>query len=198
MPDIYQGQELWDFSLVDPDNRRPVDFARRRELLAGIQATLTREGTSRLEFARHLADNPRAPSLKLFVTSQLLQFRRQHYELFRQGQYVPLVAQGSRAEHVCAYAWRWSPGAGQPEQIAIAIAPRLLAKLAMSLSDAENESGPPIGELIWSDTQLPLGDLPSAGLKNPFTGEPCAVEKSSIRLAAALANFPVALLTNVV
>ena len=198
VPDIYQGQELWDFSLVDPDNRRPVDFARRRELLDQMQATLSRDGNSRLEFARRLADDPRDPSLKLFVTWQLLQFRRKNHELFRHGQYVPLMAQGSRAEHVCAYAWRWSPGAGQPEQIAIAIAPRLLAKLAMSLSDGQHESYPPIGELIWSDTQLPLGELPAAGLKNLFTGEFCAAEQSSIRLAAALANFPVVLLTNVV
>jgi maltooligosyltrehalose synthase len=107
------------------------------------------------------------------------------------------MAQGSRAEHVCAYAWRWSPGAGQPEQIAIAIAPRLLAKLSMSLPEGQNHSGPPIGELVWSDTQLPLGDLAAAGLKNLFTAESCAAEQSSIRMAAALAKFPVALLTNI-
>ena len=108
-----------------------------------------------MEFARRLADDPRDPNLKLFVTWQLLQFRRRHHELFRQGQYIPLLAQGSHSEHVCAYAWRWSPGAGQAEQIAIAIAPRLLAKLSMSLPEGQDHFGPPLGEAFWSDTQLP-------------------------------------------
>jgi (1->4)-alpha-D-glucan 1-alpha-D-glucosylmutase len=197
VPDIYQGEELWDFSLVDPDNRRPVDFQRRRELLSRMQVELAHSGNSQLELARRLADDPRDPNLKLFVTWQLLQFRRQHHDLFRHGQYVPLLAQGSRAEHVCAYAWRWSPGASQAEQIAIAIAPRLLAKLSMSLPEGQAHSGPPIGEPFWSDTHLPLGEFPAAGLKNLFTSETCTLEPSSVRLAAALANFPVALLVNV-
>jgi (1->4)-alpha-D-glucan 1-alpha-D-glucosylmutase len=212
VPDIYQGQELWDFSLVDPDNRRPVDFERRRELLNRMQAELAREGSSQWEFARRLAENPRDPNLKLFVTWQLLQFRRRHPELFRKGQYIPLLAQGSHAEHVCAYAWRIptrsvsedeaptqfanSTGAGHAEQIAIAIAPRLLAKLAMSLPEGQAHSAPPLGELFWSDTHLPLGELPTGPLKNLFTGETITPGESSLPLAAALANFPVALLTN--
>ena len=185
VPDIYQGQELWDFSLVDPDNRRPVDFRRRRDLLARMQAELSRDGSSRLDFARRLADDPRDPRLKLFVTWQLLQFRRQHRDLFRRGQYIPLVAQGSRAEHVCAYAWRWTPGAGELEQIAIAIAPRLLAKLATSFSDEQSKPGPPIGEVVWSDTHLPLGDLSAERLNNLFTGEAVTSEQPSVAAAAA-------------
>jgi maltooligosyltrehalose synthase len=83
------------------------------------------------------------------------------------------------------------------QPIAIAVAPRLLAKLATSLPEGQDHSGPPIGEPVWSDTQLALGDFRAGMLKNLFTGEACNCEQPSLSVAAALANFPVALLTNV-
>ena len=142
VPDIYQGQELWDFSLVDPDNRREVDFAQRRELLQRMQQELGASGSSRLDYARRLANTPSDPNLKLFVTSKLLHFRRRNADLFRQGQYIPLAAVGSKSEHAFAFAWRLTTPArsvseGEPlknahspgtsnasEKLAIAIAPR--------------------------------------------------------------------------
>jgi maltooligosyltrehalose synthase len=72
----------------------------------------------------------------------------------------------------------------------------LLAKLSMSLPEGQDHFGPPLGEPFWSDTQLPLGDLPAGPLKNLFTGETCPYENASIPLSTALADFPVALLTN--
>src|SRR3712207_5089185 len=88
VPDVYQGTELWDYSLVDPDNRRPVDFAERREMLAriddGWQPPVDESGAA-----------------KLLVTSRTLRLRRQRPELF--STYRPLYAEGRVAEHVVAF-----------------------------------------------------------------------------------------------
>ena len=91
LPDLYQGTELWDFSLVDPDNRRPVDYARRIELLD------------------QLGPNPpwNDGSAKLFVTCRLLQLRAARPELFEKGDYEPLIATGDRADCVCAFGRRY-------------------------------------------------------------------------------------------
>jgi maltooligosyltrehalose synthase len=81
-------------------------------------------------------------------------------------------------------------------RIAIAVAPRLLARLSLGLPDGGDQSAAPIGEAIWSDTRLLLGDLPASQLKNLFTGETIDLAGSALPLSTALANFPVALLTN--
>ncbi len=94
VPDIYQGQEVWDFSLVDPDNRRAVDFAAHRELLAGLVREVGQGGESPLTLARQLALDPRDPRSKLLVTWLALRFRRRRAELFRQGDYTALEAWG--------------------------------------------------------------------------------------------------------
>ena len=112
VPDIYQGQELWDFSLVDPDNRRPVDFAQRRKTLARLQKDVGRRRRSLLPLARQLAQDPRDPRTKLFVTWQVLQFRRQHADLFWLGDYLPLDVEGAKARHVCAFAQAAAVGLG--------------------------------------------------------------------------------------
>jgi (1->4)-alpha-D-glucan 1-alpha-D-glucosylmutase len=93
IPDIYQGNEIWDFSLVDPDNRRPVDYARRVELLASIDK---RRPSELLE---HWQDG----GIKMKVTQALLQFRRQHPEVFSGGDYLPLETTGEKAEDIVAF-----------------------------------------------------------------------------------------------
>ena len=197
VPDIYQGQELWEFWLVDPDNRRPVDFALRRELLAGLQAeTFGRRGVPAV-LARRLAAHPRDGRLKLLVTWQALHFRRRYAELFQRGQYEVLTAEGAAAEHVCAFAWRRTPSAGQPEQVALVVVPRLVARLAMRSAGAAAEpSRAPLGEAVWTDTRLNLAPLAPQPMKNLFTGQVCPPEGDGMRLAALLADFPVALLSN--
>jgi (1->4)-alpha-D-glucan 1-alpha-D-glucosylmutase len=195
VPDIYQGQELWDFSLVDPDNRRPVDFAQRRKMLAGLRKDAGRNDRSLPSLARQLVQSPRDPRLKLFVTWRALQFRRQHGELFRLGDYTPLEVEGAKERHVCAFARRLSASGDAGGQIAIVIVPRLIAQLTPPADDSL-PAPPPLGTAVWTDTRITLdGDWPTT-LNNAFTGRDCPLADSHLTLADALADFPVALLTN--
>ena len=106
VPDIYRGQEVWDFSLVDPDNRRPVDFAAHAKMLSRLRKAVGRRERSLLGVAGELGRHPSDPPTKLFVTWRTLQLRRRRADLFRLGDYVPLVAVGAKAKHVCAFARR--------------------------------------------------------------------------------------------
>ena len=101
VPDFYQGSELWDFNLVDPDNRRPVDYKRRRELLAKIVQGGPQEN-------------------KLFLIWRTLQFRNQHRELFERGEYVPIQVRGEKSRHICAFARLWQ------NQKVVIVVPRLV------------------------------------------------------------------------
>src|SRR6201987_1308620 len=101
MPDIYQGAELWDLSLVDPDNRRPVDYEKRVELLEEVAALLERNGrTAVLDMLEDWRDG----RVKLAVIATLLAHRRDRPRLFAQGGYEPLIATGSGADQICAFA----------------------------------------------------------------------------------------------
>ena len=102
VPDIYQGQELWDYSLVDPDNRRPVDFAVRQRDLAELLARSNSPDS--LGLCSELLQTYRDGRSKLWVTMRALNFRRQHKELFRSGAYIPLEASRGKEEHVVAFA----------------------------------------------------------------------------------------------
>ncbi|MEO8369140.1 MAG: malto-oligosyltrehalose synthase [Candidatus Solibacter sp.] len=96
VPDIYQGSELWDLSLVDPDNRRPVDYEKRRRLLTDLDA---RQPSMR-ELMEHWHDG----AVKLFVTSRILRLRAAQSNLFERGAYEPILSAGPRADCICAYA----------------------------------------------------------------------------------------------
>jgi (1->4)-alpha-D-glucan 1-alpha-D-glucosylmutase len=194
VPDIYQGQELWDFSLVDPDNRRPVDFAQRMKMLGRLRKDVGRNDRSLVAVARQLAQDPRDPRLKLFLTWRVLQFRRQHADLFRLGDYVPLDVSGPQAKHVCAFARECPPPAGSERKIAIVIAPRLIAELT-PLGNGSLTAPPPLGPAVWEDTHVIVPDLPSLPLRNLFTGQVCSVEDSRVPVATALSDFPVAVMT---
>jgi (1->4)-alpha-D-glucan 1-alpha-D-glucosylmutase len=111
LPDIYQGSELWDFRLVDPDNRGPVDYDRRRQLLTELEVVAPEEMLNYKDGA--LA--------KLWVIKQVLSLRRRRPELFAEGNYDPIAAHGGRSDHVVAFIRR--------ESVAV-IAPRLTFNLA--------------------------------------------------------------------
>ena len=106
VPDFYQGTELWDFSLVDPDNRRPVDFTARAGELA-----------KEPEDWQSLTANWRDGRIKIALTHGLLRLRREHGELFRRGSYEPLAVAGPQAEHVIAFARTW-----KRQQLVVAVA----------------------------------------------------------------------------
>jgi (1->4)-alpha-D-glucan 1-alpha-D-glucosylmutase len=195
VPDIYQGQEIWDFSLVDPDNRRAVDFAFRREMLDRLKRDVGHGEQSLLSLARQLALDPRDPRLKLFLTWRVLELRRRRAELFQSGEYVPLAAEGARARHVCAFARRLSVAA--PEQpTALVIVPRWIAQLT-PLGQESLRVPPPLGGEVWEDTSLVTDTWMPRLLRNLFTGQQCTLAEGPLRLGAILADFPVAVLTNV-
>lgn len=101
VPDLYNGMELWDFSLVDPDNRAPIDFELRTRLLDECRAGLREDPAGNL--ARWF-DAWQDGRIKLAVTSTLLRLRAEHAELFTAGDYQPLTVTGAQAEEVCAFA----------------------------------------------------------------------------------------------
>ncbi|HEY0672233.1 MAG TPA: malto-oligosyltrehalose synthase [Longimicrobiales bacterium] len=103
VPDIYQGNELWNFSLVDPDNRRPVDFALRRRLLQQMIDDAAQGRT----FAQELMSSWQDGRIKLYLTWIGLQLRRQNPGLLLNGEYIPLLARGPQEEHVVAFARRY-------------------------------------------------------------------------------------------
>lgn len=186
VPDIYQGTELWDFSLVDPDNRRPVDFTnRQRRLVSTIQWAAT-DG-DREKVARELIATRHDGRIKMFVIRQVLNHRRSHPELFATGSYLPLEPIGSRKEHLCAFA-RTSD-----EQTVIVVAPRLVTTLVANSSD------PPIGPDVWQDTWLPLpNETVGRRFLNVLTGGTLDVSQQEsnfgLPLSSVLSSFPVALL----
>jgi (1->4)-alpha-D-glucan 1-alpha-D-glucosylmutase len=195
VPDIYQGQELWDFSLVDPDNRRPVDFSQRREMLAQLQVVASAGDDARLTLARDLAHHPTDPRLKLFVTWQSLCFRRDRADLFRLGSYQSVEAEGTYPAHVVAFAWKWMPTNTETEQMALVVVPRLLMSLTSRCVTESETPTLPLGLAAWAETRLVLSDLPRGPLKNIFTSQILRPEDGRLPLADVLADFPVALMT---
>ncbi|MBI2934589.1 MAG: malto-oligosyltrehalose synthase [Chloroflexi bacterium] len=185
IPDIYQGNELWDFSLVDPDNRRPVDFDRRVALLRAITKKTSNAGKL-MSLARELAASIGDDRAKLFVTQRCLTYRRQNRELFDQGIYIGLDARGVRKRHICAFAWY------QPSRSTIVVTPRLMAKLT------QNGAIAPVGTGAWGNTQLLLPRPTRAGrYRNILTGEIVHSESDGhfrLPLAEVFTSFPVAVL----
>ena len=179
MPDFYQGTELWDFSLVDPDNRRPVDFDRRAALLGELESRAAAAGADLRALAAELLAARRDGRVKLYLVWQALAARRRHPALQPGAGYRPLAVTGGRAEHVCAFARE----AGADH--VVIVAPRWLTRL-------KGPGGLPLGSDVWGDTAVSLAGLPAAPrYRNVFTGEPV---DPSLPLAAVLATFPVALL----
>ncbi|WP_443029175.1 malto-oligosyltrehalose synthase [Spirulina sp. CS-785/01] len=179
VPDIYQGTELWDLSLVDPDNRRPVDYKLRTKLLRGIKKGLDKDTPALLT---ELLKNPADGRVKLFLIYQLLQVRQQYSELFQRGDYQKLTVIGSWQEHIVTFSRTWG------ETTLIAIAPRFLTRLIK-----ENEL--PLGEHIWHETRISLPPGSSRRWKDLISGQTLNSE-DTLLIRDILSQFPVALLVN--
>jgi len=195
VPDFYQGTELWDFSLVDPDNRRPVDYPRRERLLK----ELGREKVSP-RLAQRLWERWRDGRVKLYVTWRALRLRREHAQLFLQGDYVPLRAEGRWKRQVCAFARRhpWassrrlcsgsstgSPLRSDRRQWVVAAAPRLVSRLS--------GGGEALLGKVWGGTALRLPRGAPERWENVLTGERLTA-KGCLRACELFAHLPVALL----
>jgi (1->4)-alpha-D-glucan 1-alpha-D-glucosylmutase len=179
VPDFYQGTELWDLSLVDPDNRRPVDFELRRRLLDGLARA---EARDRGALLRRLVARPEDGRVKLWVTSRALACRARARDVFERGSYVAVAAEGARAEQVVAFA-RERDG-----RVVVAVAGRFFTRLGRAVAR-------PLGG-AWGDTRprRPAG-LARAPLRDALTGGTLAPDaEGALPLAAVFASLPVALL----
>jgi (1->4)-alpha-D-glucan 1-alpha-D-glucosylmutase len=174
VPDFYQGTELTALTLVDPDNRRPVDFAAAAQHL---------EATERLQGSpRGLLWEQEGAASKPYVIRKLLQLRRDDPELFARGEYHALQVDGARKEHVFAFARTYEG------RSCIVIVPRWSAKLMDGVSEL------PVGEHVWADTKVALGNGTAATrMRDVFTDREVATA-GSVAVAGALAEFPVAVL----
>ena len=186
VPDFYQGSELWDFSLVDPDNRRPVDFQLRQAALDEVRELHAAQGAAAC--ARELLGRLPDGRIKLYLVWQTLGFRRLREALFRDGDYLPLKLHGPRAEQALAFA-RHLRG-----QVLVVVVSRLLHGLA-------GEDGrPPVGAPAWADTWVELPpERMRGGWVNLLTDEPVSAraldEGGALDLAELFRSVPFALLT---
>lgn len=182
MPDFYQGSELWDLRLVDPDNRGPVDFERRSHLLKELEKRTSADDPALIEkLLAHWKDG----RVKLFLTCRLLNYRKHHPQLFQQGDYLPVQTSGNKSENVCAFlrhrgkAW-----------VLVAV-PRFMVGLT-----GGNKA--PVGEKVWGSDCLTMARRMPATWKNILTHE--MVNATNVKgrmvlpVASVLRRFPVAVL----
>ncbi|MGC2581701.1 MAG: malto-oligosyltrehalose synthase, partial [Acidobacteriaceae bacterium] len=177
VPDFYQGTEMWDLSLVDPDNRRPVDYATRQATLKELQALEQDRGAAAV--CRAVLDRIRDGRVKLWTVHRALALRNRMPEEFQRGKYVPVEATNGLAAHVIAFA---------RGQDVLAVVPRFAytlmgGKARLPLDDA------------WGHAQLTVPEMAGAELENVFTGAFARVDENGrLPLRVAFAEFPVALL----
>jgi maltooligosyltrehalose synthase len=176
VPDVYQGNEIWQFSLVDPDNRRSVDFEINRQLLSTIDGV---PGDDRLSLLKSLMDTPEDGRIKLFLTAQTLRLRSQHAALFENGEYLKLSINGPRFDNLVAFARR------DPEHFVVILVPRLMKHL---LDEYE----------VWVNTRLELPADAPLHYSNIFTTGKLSAKAVDghleLDIEDMLGAFPVALL----
>jgi (1->4)-alpha-D-glucan 1-alpha-D-glucosylmutase len=188
VPDLYQGTELWDFSLVDPDNRRPVDYNQRIQILEELIKRESEIGLRNL--CRELTAQRRDGRIKLYLIYKALNFRRAMKKLFENGEYLPLEVMEARTDNVCSFARRLR------NAIVIVVAPRFFASL---IPDSDKF---PMGKNIWIDSILVLPfDNAGVSYQNIFTGDIISTVHSknttALYVSEILKDFPVALLKRI-
>lgn len=188
VPDFYQGTEVWNLTLVDPDNRRPVNYARLRELLGSLRKVDVESASKLID---ELMNGPEDERLKLYLTQRALGFRQRERELFAAGDYIPLRASGERARNVISFARRL----GDRESIIIA------GRFFTQLCDVTRRV--PVGAKAWRDTVIHLGEHARVGAtyRDVLTGRRFRAVgcggRSALILLDVLAHLPVALIERV-
>jgi (1->4)-alpha-D-glucan 1-alpha-D-glucosylmutase len=171
VPDVYQGNEIWDYSLVDPDNRRAVDYNVRDRMLRSLVSASPGE----------LMQNWPDGRIKMFLTQRILRFRREHNDIFHYGEYLPLSVSGTFSESCISFARKMAD-----DWIAI-VAPRLSSRVGF----------PPLGQ-AWKDTTIELPKtLLRKNARDLFIGRPICLHERQVRLAEALSVLPFAVITNI-
>ncbi len=178
VPDFYQGSELWTFTLVDPDNRPKVDYRQRLAIVESLRR-VDAKGLPRLlkELTSHWKDG----RIKLHLTDRALDLRRSHASVFLDGAYIPIVAEGTAADSVVAFA------RAQEGYWAISVAPRASVRLSSARSST-------LAPLDWGDTAIVLPAKAPAAWRNVLTGEAVMADGGKVLLSTLLGAFPVALL----
>jgi (1->4)-alpha-D-glucan 1-alpha-D-glucosylmutase len=185
VPDFYQGTELWDFSLVDPDNRRPVDYRKRVMLLEQLRRQETEDRPGLL---REMLSGWKDGRIKLYLTDKALDFRRAHASVFLAGDYLPVEAAGRKQDNLVAFCRRYGA------TWALTVAPRWTTQL-------RSTRRAPLGERAWLDTSLRLPEGAPPSWQNVLSGESAVAQlpekgPANLRVCDLLRCFPVALLTN--
>lgn len=188
VPDFYQGTDLWDFSLVDPDNRRPVDYQKRIHILQELK--YLESSMARERFLEQLIRNKEDGRIRLYLIWKALNYRKNNRELFETGDYRPIEPEGPKARNACAFMRK----AGN-RSIIVAV-PLFLTRLISGAGSV------PFGEAVWGDTGCVLQEADGgARYRNVFTGEviyPAAINgKKILFLSDVFSKFPVALLEQV-
>jgi len=177
-PDFYQGSELWDLSLVDPDNRRPVDYSKRAQSLKTIRAKWQENSDSLIQ---ELLDSWQDGRLKLFFTMRGLALRHEFAETFEKGRYIPLAVTGTYAQKVIAFARCWQ------SNCVVTVAPRFFA-------DLKTEGSLPCGKNAWKDTIIQLPAAENSSWKNALTGKELSFE-DGLLMKEICQDLPAALLS---
>jgi (1->4)-alpha-D-glucan 1-alpha-D-glucosylmutase len=183
VPDFYQGAELWNLTLVDPDNRRPIDFSIGRALLEKLDRVGQEDPVALVDC---LMKDPEDGAIKLYVTSRGLRFRRANRDLFAKGAYLPLRAVGRGQAHIVAFARLF----GGRRVIALA------GRFFMALGAAQSL---PVGEHAWKDSHVVLrSELSCSEYHDVFTQLSVKAEvrngKAVLALPSVFSHLPLALL----
>jgi (1->4)-alpha-D-glucan 1-alpha-D-glucosylmutase len=185
LPDFYQGTEVWNFSLADPDNRRPVDYERLKALLDSVHGVESDDPSALVD---RLVSEPMDGGLKLFVTRCGLRFRREHRALFAKGSYLPLRVGGEKTKHVIAFARSFRG------TTILVLAGRFFAQL-------EAHARVPVGPEAWGDAEVVLRKrLPAGAYRDVFSGKIISPVQQNgdlvIPVSQAFAHLPIAMLVN--
>jgi (1->4)-alpha-D-glucan 1-alpha-D-glucosylmutase len=179
VPDMYQGAELWDLSVVDPDNRRPVDFTLRLQYLLEMESVAPDELK---EYIKSLLKTKSDGRIKLYVISKALQTRTAYKDVFRYGTYIPLRVTGSNRNHIIAFARVYESHG------CIVVVPRWISLLC-------NGTEFPIGESVWKDTAVEVPRGMGGEWSDIFTDKRLLSHRTGkLPIAQVLSHFPVSLL----
>lgn len=188
IPDFYQGTELWDFSLVDPDNRRPVDYGIRIRMLEELKRNEHEMTQSAL--AKELTVSKDTGKIKLYLIYKALNYRKINREIFERGEYTPLEAKGERAINLCSFTRKSGNSA------VLVVVPRFFTRLI------QQPESLPFGKDVWKDSLLIIPDEePKNKYRNIFTGEVNTTLRHNgstiLYLSEVFTHFPVALMERV-